>query len=132
MVKNEEDVIGYTISHLFGEGVDLVIVADNGSEDGTREILEGIALNHNLMIVDDPEVGYYQAAKMTHLANLAMDEGAGWVIPFDADELWYSPYGRMSEVIQRCHVDLLEATVLDHRPDVTDNPDDPNPFTRMP
>lgn len=132
MVKNEEDVIGYTISHLFAEGVDLVIVADNGSTDGTRKILEGIAKDHNLMILDDPEVGYYQSAKMTHLANLAMDEGADWVIPFDADELWYSQHGRLSEVIPTCQVDLLEATVYDHRPDHTDDLDNPNPFTRMP
>jgi hypothetical protein len=58
--------------------------------------------------------------------------GAEWIIPFDADELWCSVHGRLSEIIPHSPTELIEAKIWDHRPDFTDNPDDPNPYTRMP
>lgn len=128
MVRNEADVIGYTISHLQAEGVDQIIVADNGSTDGTGDILRELGVT----VVDDPEVGYYQSEKMTRLMNQAIDIGATWVIPFDADELWYSPKGRLGDVIPKFRGKVLEAQIIDHRPDVSDDENDPNPFTRMP
>lgn len=91
MVRDEEDVIGRTIGHLLAEGVDLVIVADNLSTDGTRDILEGF--DDRVMILEDPTVGYYQADKMTRLAAMAYGEGADWVLPCDADEIFYDPAG---------------------------------------
>lgn len=88
MVRNEQDVIAGTLRHMADEGVDLIIVADNLSTDDTRPILESLNLPCELLIVDDSEPGYYQSRKMSHLAQLAGERGARWVIPFDADELW--------------------------------------------
>jgi glycosyltransferase involved in cell wall biosynthesis len=127
MVRNEADVIGYTISHLLEEGVDEVLVLDNGSVDGTTEILHALGVT----VIPDPEVGYYQSLKMTRLAHQAMDGGADWIIPFDADELWYSPYGRLAEVLPSVSSRVAQAAIIDHRPDDSDS-DDHNPYTRMP
>ena len=66
--------------------VDHVIVADNMSTDGTRDILDSLPVE----VVEDNDPAYYQSAKMTHLARLAYLRGADWVVPFDADELWVS------------------------------------------
>ena len=92
MVKDEADIIGATVAHLIGEGVDGVLVADNLSADGTRAIVEGIADASPVpvIVVTDDEPGYYQSLKMTALARRAADEGATWIVPFDADEIWYS------------------------------------------
>lgn len=90
MVRNEIDVIGGTLAHMAGE-VDSLIVLDNGSIDGTRELLADLSTTLPLWVLDDPDPAYYQSARMTHLADLAGEAGADWIVPFDADEIWSAP-----------------------------------------
>lgn len=90
MVKNEEDIIFTTINHMIYH-VDHIIVADNLSTDSTRDILKSFS-SDMVTVVDDNEVGYYQSQKMTSLAHKAMNLGADWVVPFDADEIWFSKH----------------------------------------
>lgn len=125
MVKDEADIIGTVLAHLFAEGVDEIVVADNGSTDGTRELLEVAGVT----VIDDPEVGYYQSEKMTALAHIAGARGADWVIPFDADEVWYSPDGTIADTLDTCDADVLPALAYEHVPQVGD-PDGPNPVVR--
>lgn len=89
MFKNEEDVAETVVRHLFAEGVDRVIVADNLSTDHTRDILDTIAEHYPLTVIDDPVLAYEQDVKMSRLARRAYEAGAEWVLPFDADEIWY-------------------------------------------
>lgn len=93
MARDEADVIGSTVAHMLAQ-VDAVIVADNLSTDRTREILDEMASAHpgRLVVVEDPDPAYRQSEKMTALALRArLDFGAEWIVPFDADEVWYSP-----------------------------------------
>lgn len=99
MVKDEADIIIPVVEHMLHQ-VDAVIVADNNSTDGTRDILSHLAEDWaqrdagSLFVLDDPEVGYYQSRKMTALATIAREEyDADWVVPFDADEIWYARSG---------------------------------------
>ena len=128
MVRNEADIVGWTLDHLLAEGVELVIVADNLSTDETRAVLEA----RPVQIVDDSEPGFYQSRKMTALSRLAVERGADWVIPFDADELWYAPDGRVADVLRHVDGDVMEAELFDHLPDATDPPEEPNPWRRSP
>src|SRR5690242_16616279 len=92
MVKDEADIVADTVEATLRE-VDAMIVADNGSTDGTREILADLPVT----VIDDPDPAYYQSVKMTELAAQAADAGADWVLPIDADERWYSPHGRIAD-----------------------------------
>ncbi len=88
LVKDEADIIETTIRHLLWH-VDEVIVADNMSTDGTREILHNISSVHpRVGVLDDEEVGYYQDRKTTALAMRAFQKNHRWVLPCDADEIW--------------------------------------------
>src|ERR1035438_2201973 len=100
MVKDECDVIEGTIRHLADEGMAGIVIADNGSTDGTREILDELAHDESLPcplhVFDDPEIGYYQSRKVSALAEVAGGFGADWIVPFDADERWIAHIGRTS------------------------------------
>jgi hypothetical protein len=111
MVRDEADIIESTVRHMLDQ-VDVVIVADNRSTDGTRDILESLPV----VVIDDAEVGYFQSDKMTRLAHLAREEfDADWVVPFDADEWWYSPQGRIRDVLVDCAVwPIVSAELYDH------------------
>lgn len=113
MVKDEADVIAGTLRHMADE-VDHMVVADNGSADGTRAILNDLATVLPLTVVDDPETAYYQSAKMTALAEQAAADGAVWIVPFDADELWYSPHGRIADVLADVDADIVHADLFNH------------------
>lgn len=103
MVRDEEDVIGHALRHMAAEGVDGIIVADNMSVDSTRGIVEDVKddLGIPLIILRDTEVGYYQSRKMTELARLAsVKYGARWIVPFDADEVWYAHADRIGPLLR--------------------------------
>lgn len=90
MVKNEQDVLDTVLRHLLAEGVDHLIVADNLSTDNTPLILQDLVTEDEpITVVQDPVLAYTQDTKMSRLARRAYEMGAEWVLPFDADEIWY-------------------------------------------
>lgn len=127
MVRDEADIVEHTVTRMLDQ-VDAVIVADNGSIDGTREILEDLPIT----LIDDPEPAYYQSRKMTALAARAAAAGADWIVPFDADELWYSPHGRIADVLACLDGQgaIVAATLYDHVATATD-PDERDPTLRI-
>jgi hypothetical protein len=77
-------------------------------------------------------VAYFQSVKMTALAKRAFDEGADWVFPFDADEVFYSlSGGTVRDALEGCSASVIEAYGYDHIPQRSDVAEDGNPFSRM-
>ena len=111
MVKNEVDIIGQTIDHLRRQGVDGVLVVDNGSTDGTRELLLERVDEAFLFVGDDHEPAYYQAPKMQFLARWAARQGADWIVPFDADEWWFGADRSLAETLRASTTPMATAVI---------------------
>lgn len=127
MVRDEVDIIETTILHMLGQ-VDALVVADNRSVDGTEQFLRSCAdrFGRRFQLVLDNEVGYEQSAKMTALARQAHEWfGADWVVPFDADEVWYSPNRTIKQMLQSRpeNETIVPAALYDHVRTAVD-PDD--------
>jgi hypothetical protein len=131
MVRNEADIIEYTVSHLLGEGLDRLLIADNLSDDETPAILRRLASAHPVTVISDTLPAYLQAQKMTRLARYAAACGAEWIVPFDADELWTTVSGdTLAETLRNTNVDILRVPMWTHIPTPSDSRD-PNPFSRL-
>lgn len=125
MVRDEADVIEGTLRHMAGE-VDWLLVADNGSTDGTRDLLDKLADELPLTVIDDPEPAYYQSQKMSALAEQAAASGATWIVPFDADELWLAE-DRLRNVLRQCPYQAATAQLFNHFATAID-PEGDDPF----
>lgn len=128
VMRNEGDVAPWVVRHMLDE-CDRVIVADNGSTDGTREALTEIAeADPRLTLVDEP--GPYRQAEIVN--RLASMEPATWVVPFDADEWWMAYGGRIGTVLDGLHAsyDVARAGQWVMVPQPTDWAW-PNPFERI-
>jgi Glycosyl transferase family 2 len=89
MVRDEVDIMAAMIEHHLDQGLDLIIATDNGSVDGTTEVLQRYADLGVLELHDDPVFRKQQHAVVTGMARRAFtDHGAAWVINADADEFW--------------------------------------------
>jgi hypothetical protein len=139
MVRDEMDILPYTLAHFDRQGLDGIIVADNLSTDGTWEYLQEVELKTPLLVRRDTEPGYYQSRKMTDLAQDAFARGAGWVLPFDADEVWRPvPRGQDDRVLrdlvgaQRNQgADCLMVPLHNYFPRSQDNWAEVNPLKRI-
>lgn len=125
MVRDELDVIEGFIRHAADE-VDFMLVADNGSVDGTRDVLDKLARELPLTVIDDPERAHYQSRKVSALAEQAAEMGATWIVPMDADELWIAE-DRLRTVLPELDANVAEARLFNHFPSAVD-PEGDDPF----
>jgi glycosyltransferase involved in cell wall biosynthesis len=89
MVRDEVDIIALMVEHHVAQGADLIIATDNGSVDGTTDVLQRYADLGVLELHHDPVFRKQQHAVVTGMARRAFTEhGADWVINADADEFW--------------------------------------------
>lgn len=131
MFKDEADIAEGVVRHMADE-VNNLIIADNGSTDGTREILHRLAKTLPLAVLDDPDPAYFQSRKMTALADLAAERFGGrnlWIVPFDADELWMGA-DRVGAVLAQARGNVATAALYNHLATALDLPD-PDPFRSL-
>lgn len=89
MVRDEADIIVPMVEHHLAQGVDLIIATDNGSVDGTAEILEKYAGLGVVELHHDPVHRKQQGEVVTTMARRARTHHrADWVINADADEFF--------------------------------------------
>jgi hypothetical protein len=100
LVRDEEDIVDAQIAYHLHAGVDFFIATDNGSQDGTPEILGRYQRAGYLHLLHEPGGDMRQDEWVTRMARLAAsDFGADWVINADADEFWWPRGGSLKDVL---------------------------------
>lgn len=99
-IYNEEDIIPYTLSHLFNNGIDHIWIAHGPSTDHTLEAILSCK-EGPITILNDHDEYHYQPKWINEMTQMARRAGADWVIPFDADEFWCTNESTLHEYLSR-------------------------------
>jgi hypothetical protein len=89
MVRDEADVIPAWLDHHVAQGFDVFVITDNGSVDGTTDLLQAFAARDDVTVDlrHDPVHRKQQGSVVTGMArDAAARHGADWVVNADADE----------------------------------------------
>ncbi len=109
LVKNEEAMLERNLIFHRAMGVDAFIVTDNGSTDGTLDILERYRQKGWVVdIIHERATGYEQKAWVDRMIRLARDRyDADWVINADADEFWRPATGTLKDALRAATGNVL-------------------------
>ena len=100
LVRDEADIVRAHLSYHLNAGIDFVIVTDNGSVDGTTDVLAEFERAGVVRVIREPVGEFRQREWQSRMARLAAtDHGADWVINSDADEFWWPRGGSFSELL---------------------------------
>jgi hypothetical protein len=100
VVRDEADVLEHWLRYHLARGVDLVIATDHRSVDGTADILRDYARDGRVVVLREGGDVLRQADWVTRMSRLAaVEHGASWVIPSDADEFWWPRSGSFAEIL---------------------------------
>lgn len=114
LARDEVDVIEENILFHLDRGVDFIIATDNGSCDGTTEILAKYEKQGLLHLIHEPSRVLDQAAWVNRMGCLAFEKyQADLIFHCDADEFWYPRSGSLKcELLARPRADVLHANVV--------------------
>jgi glycosyltransferase involved in cell wall biosynthesis len=111
IVRNEVELLETNIRYHAAQGVAEFRIVDNGSSDGTRELLRELSQRLNLLWKRD-EGPFRQSDTATDLALEAFHAGADWILPVDADEFWSAGHLRLADALEASSAGAIEAEVI--------------------
>ena len=79
LIKDEADVIEQNIRVHAALGVDSFVVMDNGSTDGTTDIIRRLQSEYPITLIERPALDYQQSNWKTEMVHIARKTyGADW------------------------------------------------------
>ena len=99
LCRDEADILESMLRFHLAQGVDRIIATDNGSVDGSLEILQRFERRGQLTLLQEAEQTHDQAVWVTRMARMAAAMGADWVINSDADEFWWPQQGNLNSTL---------------------------------
>ena len=116
LVRDEIDVIRTMLDFHLHSGVDHIIVTDNGSVDGTLDILYEYEQSGRVLLLHEPPSDFSQHRWVSRMAHLAQDVmKADWIIHADADELFVPlGSGNLKQALAAVDTDLEVLKIQRH------------------
>ena len=112
LCRDEADILESMLRFHLAQGVDRIIATDNGSIDGSLEILKRFERRGQLTLLQEAEQTHDQAVWVTRMARMAAAMGADWVINSDADEFWWPQQGSLHSTLAQLP-DSVEGVLVD-------------------
>jgi len=106
LVKNEADILEWSIADA-SQHLDFIYVLDNGSDDGTWELVQAIAATNSKVVPMGRELAPFSDALRSRIFNAFRDraEEGDWWCRFDADEIYAeNPRAKLAAVAPHHHV----------------------------
>jgi hypothetical protein len=111
-VLDEVELVVPCIEHLRSIGVDLIVVTDLGSVDGTELLLRDLAAAPDIRLIqyarDEDPWGYQERM----FEQTAADPSVDRVLALDADEFWLPESGDLKQTAALADADFLSVTRL--------------------
>lgn len=115
LVRDEIDIIRACVNYHYAEGIDFIVATDNGSVDGTVDVLEEYAQQGRMEVIHEPPGDYSQGAWVTRMARRAgREHGADWVINADADEFFFWRHGNLKAALERVPASTFAISAIRH------------------
>jgi hypothetical protein len=111
LVRDEADILEVNLRHHLATLIDRAVVVDNGSTDGSLDVLRRLADELPVSWTSDPGP-YRQKEITTELAREAGRRGADWVVPIDADEFWCGVRGDPRPELSRTRAGVLRVPLV--------------------
>jgi hypothetical protein len=105
-VKDEADLIACTLEHLFGIGVDFVVVCDIESSDGTTDVLERYRSRGKIWYFQLVQHASQEEWERANLELLAQTD-ADWIVFLDADEFPLPATGQLRDSAAFARADVV-------------------------
>ncbi len=117
LVRDEVDIVEKNICFHLSHGVDFIVATDNGSTDGTLDILKKYKKKGVLDLIEEKKHTYEQSKWVSTMAKLAVKKHkATHLFHCDADEFWYPSSGDLkSELPKKGFIYLV--SLINYLPD---------------
>lgn len=104
-LKDEAGLIGACIEQLKRVGADVVIVLDHGSQDGSREVVERLAIGDPTICLS--ELGFDLSRDGSTFRSALQEFDPDWMLFADADEFWLPRNGTLKQLPELAQTDVL-------------------------
>jgi hypothetical protein len=134
IIGADDDIAGYTIRHLLGEGIDKILIDLVPVEDGTADIVRDLQAQYpnNIEVFPSDSVSIWGSRRITKLANIAYDRGVELILPCDSDELFFSRNGNsLADAIRDAQGFVFGAPVFMHLSAADDDQAELNHYKKM-